>query len=281
MAFGENLSWLLQYRGVSNKELADYIDVKPNTISNYTNNVSTPAYKILELIVKKLDVTADEILFSDLPVNGIEKIAPIVAPIVAPKQDKAHLKNLHQTVVTIDTSNNDVICLVPHKAAAGYLNGFSDPEFIEGLNTLSLPGLTGGTHRAFEIRGQSMLPTHHSGSISIGRYVESLNDIRDRRVYIVVCKNDGIVLKRVLNRIKEDGKLILMSDNDNKSEYPNYPVDPEEVLELWYWRGSFIRESPEPGGVYKQLNDLEARLTLIQSNVQQIQASNKGLSSGK
>ena len=178
-------------------------------------------------------------------------------------------------VVTVDHNNNEVIALVPYKAIAGYLNGYADPEFIENLPSFSLPGFAGHSHRAFEVRGQSMLPTHHSGSIAIGRSVESLDEIRDRRVYIVVTKADGIVLKRVLNRVKQDGKLILMSDNDNKTEYPNYPIDPEEVLELWYWRGSIIRESPEPGNLYHRINDMEAKLSLLQHQVSHIGAQSK------
>lgn len=178
-------------------------------------------------------------------------------------------------VVTVDNNNNEVIALVPHKAAAGYLNGYADPEFIENLPSFNLPGFAGHSHRAFEVRGQSMLPTHHSGSIAIGRAVENLDDIRDRRVYIIVTKADGIVLKRVLNRLKQDGKLILMSDNDNKTDYPNYPIDPEEVLELWYWRASIIRESPEPGNLYNRINDMEGRLTLLQNQLSHLSPQNK------
>jgi transcriptional regulator with XRE-family HTH domain len=282
MPFGENLRWLLAYRKVTPKEIADYCEVKQNTISNYTNGVSTPNYEILGKIIKFLDVSADDILYADLPNTGLgKKIAPKIAPIAAPNQQNLTIIKDMPKVITVDSSNTELISLVPHKAAAGYLNGYGDPEFIERLTTLSLPGLTGGTHRAFEIRGQSMLPTHHSGSLAIGRFVESFSDIRDRRVYIVVTKADGIVLKRVLNRIKEDGRLILMSDNDNKKEYPNYPVDPEEVLEMWYWRGSFIRESPEPGNVYKHINDIEARLTMMHTHMLQLEAQNKQITSGK
>ena len=204
-----------------------------------------------------------------------EETAPNAAPIIAPNDRNSNIIQLTPRVITVDKNNVELIALVPAKAAAGYLNGFSDPEYIESLPSIVLPGMAGLSHRAFEVRGQSMLPTHHSGSIAIGRAVEAFSDIRDRRVYIIVTKADGIVLKRVLNRIKEDGKLILMSDNDNKREYPNYPLDAEDILEMWYWRGSIIRESPEPGGMYARINDLEAKLTLQQTYLNQLISPNK------
>jgi len=263
MPFGENLRYLLAYRQITPKEIADYIQVKPNTISNYTNGVSTPSYEILSLLIKKLDVTADEILYEDLPVKGLDrKIAPNIAPNVAPNA----LQVVPMTVV-VDIANKELVPLVPVKAAAGYLNGYADPEYIGNLPTLDIPGLSGYTHRAFEIRGHSMMPTHHPGSIAIGRWVDDIQDIRDRRVYIIVTRHDGIVLKRVLNRVKSDGKLILMSDNDNKREYPNYPVELSDILEVWYWRGGIIREIPEPGAMYNRLNDLDGRLSLLENRL--------------
>ena len=59
---------------------------------------------------------------------------------------------------------------VPVKAAAGYLAGYADPEFIDELNTFTLPMLAPGKYRAFEIVGDSMLPTQ-SGSVIVGERV--------------------------------------------------------------------------------------------------------------
>ena len=65
--------------------------------------------------------------------------------------------------------------LVPTKAAAGYTNGFADPEYLQELPRLYVPNLSTGTHRAFEINGDSMLPMP-SGSVIIGRYVDNWHD---------------------------------------------------------------------------------------------------------
>lgn len=170
-------------------------------------------------------------------------------------------------VVAINENEEELVSLVNVKAAAGYLNGYADPEFIEKLPTIRMPGLKGGTHRAFENAGHSMSPTFHNKSISIGQWVESFDDIKDRYVYIVVSKTDGVVIKRVLNRIKERNQLVLISDNSNKREYPNIIIDAEDVLELWKVRGAFSFEFPEPTQWQDRFNDLEAQITFLANQV--------------
>lgn len=175
-------------------------------------------------------------------------------------------------VVTVDKDQKELITIVSHKAAAGYLNGYADPEWVENLPTISLPGYKQGTYRAFEVRGNSMPPLH-SGSFSVGSFVEKLSDIKDRRVYIIVTVNDGIVVKRVINR-QESAQLILISDNPNKKEYPNYIIDHSEVKEIWYWCGGFIREFPDPSDFYNRMNELESKLTFLDNRINQIEGKN-------
>lgn len=115
-----------------------------------------------------------------------------------------------------------------------------------------------------------MSPTMHNSSIAIGRWVESFDDIRDRYVYIVITRSEGIVMKRVLNRIHETGKLILLSDNQNKREYPNIILDVLDVIEVWKLRAGFIFEFPEPGELYNRFNDLEAKVSLMQDQMLRI-----------
>jgi hypothetical protein len=57
--------------------------------------------------------------------------------------------------------------MVPLKASAGYLNGYADPEYVAKLPKFYLPMFKQGTFRAFEIKGDSMLP------IISGRYHNS------------------------------------------------------------------------------------------------------------
>ncbi|TZF81784.1 hypothetical protein FW774_17155 [Pedobacter sp. BS3] len=226
-----------------------------------TNTTPIKSYDTPTLSDELSIVSEPEIAFNVPPTLG-----KTVPPTVPPTHNFGAPK-----VITVNENQDDVISLVPFKAAAGYLNGYADPEYIEELPTIRMPGLKGGLHRAFEIKGHSMAPTLHNSSIAVGRWVETLEDIRDRRIYIIVTKTDGIVAKRVLNRIADTGKLILLSDNQNKRDYPNIILDPSDVTELWYLRGSFIFEFPEPGELHQRFNDLEAKVTVLMEQMRHLQ----------
>ena len=127
------------------------------------------------------------------------------------------------------SSSTNEIHLVPVKAAAGYLAGYADPEFIDELNTFTLPMLAPGTYRAFEIVGDSMLPTP-SGSIIVGQKMEKLDDVKTNNSYIIVSRQEGIVYKRVLKNNRAKNKWTLVSDNPS---YQPYNVDINDVMEVW------------------------------------------------
>jgi hypothetical protein len=101
------------------------------------------------------------------------------------------------------------IPFVPVKAAAGYLTGYADPEFIDELNTFTLPMLTGGDYRAFEIIGDSMMPTP-SGSVIVGEKVNDLEEVKNNNTYVIVSKTDGIVYKRMLKNNRQKNRYMIM-----------------------------------------------------------------------
>jgi len=96
-------------------------------------------------------------------------------------------------------SQTQDIQFVPVKAAAGYLAGYADPEFLDELNTFTLPMLAPGHYRAFEIVGDSMLPTP-SGSVIVGEKVEDMEELKANNTYIVISRQEGIVYKRVMKK---------------------------------------------------------------------------------
>jgi phage repressor protein C with HTH and peptisase S24 domain len=128
------------------------------------------------------------------------------------------------------SQDHNLIHFVPVKAAAGYLNGYAQDEFIDELNTFTLPMLSGGEYRAFEIIGDSMLPTP-SGSVIVGqRTGNDLDEIRNNHAYIVVSRTEGIVYKRILKDDDARSRLTLVSDNP---AFQPYQVNAEDILEIW------------------------------------------------
>jgi phage repressor protein C with HTH and peptisase S24 domain len=130
-----------------------------------------------------------------------------------------------------DKSNNlsQIVPFVPVKAAAGYLAGYADPEFLDELNTFTLPMLAPGDYRAFEIIGDSMLPTP-SGSVIVGEKVESFIHVKNSNTYIVVSNSDGVVYKRIITNDDHKEKLTLLSDNPL---YEPYQVNTQDIVEIW------------------------------------------------
>src|SRR5690606_26903848 len=115
---------------------------------------------------------------------------------------KGSSSNLRVLSVTVDANNNENIELVPVLASAGYLNGYNDPEYVKELPKFSLPMFNQGTYRAFEIKGDSMLPLP-SGTFIVTEYVENWQDIKAGQTYVIVSRNDGVVYKRIGSKFKE------------------------------------------------------------------------------
>jgi SOS-response transcriptional repressor LexA len=99
-----------------------------------------------------------------------------------------------------------------------------------------------GTYRAFEITGDSMLPLQ-SGTIVVGEYLNNWNDVKPGDTYVVISKNDGIVYKRIGNRIKENKTIKLISDNP---VYEPYTIASDELLEIWKAKAYISTNFPEP-----------------------------------
>ena len=131
--------------------------------------------------------------------------------------------------ITVNESNEDLIEIIPTKATAGYLEGYDDPEYIEQLEKIKLPFLPTGTHRAFPIKGDSMLPVK-DGAFVVAKFIEDIAQIKNGRTYIVLTKEEGLVYKRVHEHPEKSDSLLLKSDNRH---YKPYTVKKETILELW------------------------------------------------
>ena len=110
------------------------------------------------------------------------------------------------------------------------------------MQRMNFPFLPVGKHRAFPIKGDSMPPLS-DGSYVIGKYIESLRDIRDGQTYVLVTRDEGLVYKRVYNRVKDDGTLNLVSDN---KVYQPYNVKAADVLEVWEYQCAINTSKNKP-----------------------------------
>jgi transcriptional regulator with XRE-family HTH domain len=206
---GKNLKYLRKLRGWTQEEFATKLQIKRSLLGAYEEERAEPRIDVLEMVGEIFKLTLDELLLKDLGDTKGNYLA------------KRRAQKL--------SAGTNEIQFVPVKAAAGYLAGYADPEFIDELNTFTLPMLAPGQYRAFEIVGDSMLPTP-SGSIIVGEKMEDINDVKNNFTYIVVSRNEGIVYKRVMKNNRSKNKYTLVSDNPT---YQPYQVNGEDILEVW------------------------------------------------
>ncbi len=209
---GLNLKYLRKLRGWTQEEFAQKLNIKRSLIGAYEEERADPRLDVLEIIADIFKLSLDELLLKDLS-----------------NTNNSYWMKRRQQKMGASSADRNIIHFVPVKAAAGYLAGYADSEFIDELNTFTLPMLSGGNYRAFEIIGDSMLPTP-SGSIIVGEKVSSIDDVKTNTACIVVSKTEGIVYKRVVKNNKTKNKITLVSDNP---VYQPYQVNSEDIAEIW------------------------------------------------
>jgi transcriptional regulator with XRE-family HTH domain len=296
--FASNIVYLRKNKGLTQAEVATALGLKRNTFSNYETSHSEPDLVTLEKIASFFDISIDELISVDLTrgrlveykeVNDINEKDNIkggmtgnltsLARQYQPPVDEELTINIAKEgvvpynkgrfqapkIVTIDSQGGENIIFVPVRARAGYLLGYGDPQFIQSLPAYRLPGYTNGTYRIFEVEGHSMFPTLQDGDRVIARWAD-ITDVRDDRVYVLVTRTEGVLIKRLINRHTE-GKMIVKSDNNQSGEFPSIVLNIDEITEIWYVVERWTRQLPGPGEIYKRLVNIEAELAMLKQKL--------------
>ncbi|HAO04355.1 MAG TPA: XRE family transcriptional regulator, partial [Chitinophagaceae bacterium] len=129
---GLNLKYLRKLRGWTQEEFAAKLNIKRSLVGAYEEERADPRLDVLEIVADIFKLSLDELLLKDLS--------------EAPSGNAYLQKRRHQKMMSAE---RNLIHFVPVKAVAGYLTGYADSEFIDELNTFTLPMLTGGNYRAF------------------------------------------------------------------------------------------------------------------------------------
>jgi len=248
----KNIRHLRRLKGLTQEVLSEDLNVTRSRISSYEENRSAPTIDMLIKLSDYFKVPIDILLRNDLTkAKGSSFIEIGNQRVLFP--------------ISVDDDNNNLIEVVPVKASAGYLAGYDDPEYIEQLEKIKLPFLPTGKHRAFPIKGDSMSPMKE-GSFVIGRFIEDRTEIISGKTYVLITLNDGMVYKRVVNQIKDNNTLLLISDNKN---YKAFEVSMNEVLELWEFTCSintqeYTKEELKLSSIINMFNDLGVELKALE-----------------
>ncbi len=224
----ENIRVLRKKLSLTQDQFAFKVGIKRSLIGSYEEGRAEPKLELLQKMAEVFLISVDELIgkqFSSDSVLSERKIS----------------NNKEIVVLTVDSSQRENIELVQHKAAAGYLNGFADAEYVKELPRFHLPMLKHGSYRAFEISGDSMLPLL-PGTIVVGEYVDELRSIKSGKTYILVTQREGVVYKRVFNYLADNGTLFLVSDN---RQYAPYQLSGSEVMEVWMAKAYISVQFPD------------------------------------
>jgi transcriptional regulator with XRE-family HTH domain len=259
--FSTNIKYLRKGKGMTQEDFANKIGVKRSLIGSYEEGRAEPRLSNVENIAYHFNVTIDELLHIDLSkgdknlagqskVRDIEGLGLRILPIIVDKDDE-----------------NEFITMVPIDAKAGYLGGYKDPEFIGELQRTRLPIpelLNKGTIRAFQIKGESMLPIS-SGSYIFCEYVQNWASIKDGQCFIFIMKEEqDIVFKRAINLISESKEILLKSDN---SEFEPYKVSVNNILEIWKALGYLSFHLPNPDDTAISLQKLSTIVKELRQDI--------------
>jgi phage repressor protein C with HTH and peptisase S24 domain len=175
-------------------------------------------------------------------------------------------KSLRVLTVVTDAADEERIVHVPVPAQTAYASELNDPKFIQNLPSFTLPDYKYkvGTHRSFDAAGDSMEPTLFEGDKIVCSYIEPTlweSSMKDGYVYVIVTQDD-IVIRRVINQLKVNKLIEVLSDNNF---YEPYQIPLSMIREIWYVRAKISPFLPAPNRIqhlfYDDMNSLKHTVT--------------------
>ncbi len=251
MFLKDNIRFLRKQAGLTQAGLAEKLGVKRPVIGAYEEGRAEPRLQTLQHMAQFFGLPIDDLVGRDMVSGGRTDMSG------------GGLRVL--PIVTDASGERERAVLVPVKAAAGYLNGYGDVDYIGSLPsfTMPFPELPADrSYRVFQIEGESMLPVPPKAYV-VCEYVQDWGAVRFNERHILLTQSDGIVFKRIRPR---DDRAAFSLHSDNP-EYKSYDVEMEDVLEIWKARGfcTFDMDSYTGGSgtreILDRLDRIEAAVT--------------------
>ncbi len=216
---------LQQIPEISQQQIADRLFVTRVSYAKYETAKASPPLDVLLAISRYYHISTDLLLTVDLRKYKLQEMLNLP-------------DNRILLPIKTDSVGENKIEIIPYKASMGYLTGYADPEYIESLQTMSLPFLHNGKYRAFPAEGDSM-PPYQDGTYVVGKYIESIVDIKVGKTHVLVTRS-GFTFKRI-ESINTDS-ITVRSDNEF---YDSYDILFADVWEIWQYAGSFSPKEQE------------------------------------
>lgn len=258
----DRLKKFIESTGLSNNKFGERVGLSGAQISYMVSSKKKFGIDKLLNIFNEFPLLNSEWLLKGEGEMMINPNAPAMLPLGTPTPT---LKM--PSVVTVDNKGRNNIIEIDAQAAAGFPANINNPEYFKERPSFSLPSpqFSNGTFICIQASGDSMHPTIYHHDWLIAEFVEDpASSIKEGYVHVVVTQ-EGVVVKRVLNRIGERGKLVMQSDN---RQYPTYEEDISNVLQIYKVSAklTYILRN-EQADLRTDMNDLRAELADLRAQV--------------
>ena len=254
----KNLKFLRKKLNFTQEELAEKLNVKANTISNYEKGVSQPDIASISILMGIFDVSSYELLFEDL----------------STKTSSSLMNKFYCPSTSVD-DNFVSIPLVDISVAAG-CSGYDNPDYLEVIDSIKMPSSMvrdGRRYFCVHIKGESMSPTLLDSSYIVVRLLErsEWQDTPDRHIYVVSDRDGRSYIKRIKNRFNKNGFIVCMSDNIDKVNYPNFNLEEQEINSILHAEWYFSAKMPNLNETYyDKVNQLEDKYDMLEGQMKRI-----------
>jgi len=244
----------------SMRQFAISLNYLPQGLSEMSNGRRDVTIELLRKAIEKYNINS-EFIFTGL----------------GPQLRDGKQEDLKILSIVTDSENKEYIVHVPIAAQAGYIDQFTDPLFVKELPSYNLPydSIRGGSYRSFDIEGTSMEPTLQHSDKVVCSFIEPQYwepAIKNGQVYVVLT-DEGIVVKRLINHIRSNRTIDLVSDN---SLYDIVKLPVGQVREVWWVR---LKISPyldkplgQDSGLRDQLEHQNRMIEQLSNTVNQLAA---------
>lgn len=255
MYISQNLRFLRKQLNLTQSDLAERLGLNRPVIGAYEEGRAEPRIQTLQMMAEFFKYSIDQLINIDLSTGG--------------SAADASGKSLRILPIAIDSrTEKERVTLVPVKAAAGYLTGYGDMDYVTSLPSFSMPFSelpADRTYRIFQIQGESMLPILPKSYV-ICEYVQDWTLLKNHERYIFLTANEGIVFKRV--KALPDEKYEMISDNPL---FKPYIIQGSDVLEVWKARGVLSFDLKDITTQNTGLETVMAAIEKVESRVKNIE----------
>lgn len=228
MSINQRFKKLQEALGLSEYAFAKRLGYeKSSAINAITGKRQTkPGYELMKNVVETFHVNSDWLFFGTGAMFKSDQIEKDYTP-----------NNLKQLL----NVNIVYVHLVNKYAYAGYLSGFGDTEYIESLPKVAFPIADiqpKGDYLAFEVRGDSMYNTTNEsyleGDIILCRQIAKHHWKNKLHLnnwdFVIIHRNEGILLKRIIYHDTDKGVITLHSLNPY---YENFDINLNDVDQIF------------------------------------------------